>query len=196
MQNRIRKERKPRNPKPEEWLASDLSQEYIADYKPFNFVDGEGVRCSIYVSGCKFACPGCYNKVAQSFHYGTPYTKGLEDTIINDLGEDYCQGLTLLGGEPFLNTQVCLRLVDRMHAEFGNTKDVWSWTGYRWDELLRDSEDKLELLSKIDILVDGRFVLPKKDLTLQFRGSSNQRIIDVQRSLKAGKVILWDKLLK
>ncbi|KRM95831.1 anaerobic ribonucleoside-triphosphate reductase activating protein [Liquorilactobacillus aquaticus DSM 21051] len=196
MQNRIKKERKPRDPKPEEWLARDLSQEYIADYKPFNFVDGEGVRCSIYVSGCKFACPGCYNKVAQSFHYGTPYTKSLEDTIIKDLGEDYCQGLTLLGGEPFLNTQVCLRLVDRMHAEYGNTKDVWSWSGYRWDELLRDSEDKLELLSKIDILVDGRFELPKKDLTLQFRGSSNQRIIDVQRSLKAGKVILWDKLLR
>lgn len=196
MQNKIKKERKPRDPKPEEWLARDLSQEYIADYKPFNFVDGEGVRCSIYVSGCKFACPGCYNKVAQSFHYGTPYTKSLEDTIIKDLGEDYCQGLTLLGGEPFLNTQVCLRLVDRMHAEYGNTKDVWSWSGYRWDELLRDSEDKLELLSKIDILVDGRFELPKKDLTLQFRGSSNQRIIDVQRSLKAGKVILWDKLLR
>lgn len=196
MQSRVRKERKPRDPKPEEWLARDLSQGYIADYKPFNFVDGEGVRCSIYVSGCKFACPGCYNKVAQNFHYGTPYTKQLEDTIIKDLGEDYCQGLTLLGGEPFLNTQVCLQLVDRMHAEYGHTKDVWSWTGYRWDELLRDSEDKLELLSKIDILVDGRFELPKKDLTLQFRGSSNQRIIDVQRSLKAGKVVLWDRLVK
>ncbi|KRL03001.1 anaerobic ribonucleoside-triphosphate reductase activating protein [Liquorilactobacillus capillatus] len=196
MKNSVKRERKPRNPQPKEWLASELSQKYIADYKPFNFVDGEGVRCSLYVSGCKFACPGCYNKVAQNFHYGTPYTQKLEDTIIKDLGEDYCQGLTLLGGEPFLNTQVCLQIVNRLRAEYGHTKDVWSWSGYRWEELLQDSDDKLELLSKIDVLVDGRFELPKKDLTLQFRGSSNQKIIDVQRSLKAGKIVLWDKLLR
>ncbi|WP_010580710.1 anaerobic ribonucleoside-triphosphate reductase activating protein [Liquorilactobacillus vini] len=188
--------RKPRNPRPKEWLASDLSQQYIADYKPFNFVDGEGVRCSLYVSGCKFACPGCYNKAAQSFHYGTPYTQDLEDAIIKDLGQPYCQGLTLLGGEPFLNTQVCLRLVKRLREVYGRTKDVWSWSGYYWDELLKDSADKLELLSLIDILVDGRFELTKKDLTLQFRGSSNQRIIDVQKSLKTGQLVLWNRLLR
>lgn len=196
MADRIRKERRPKDPKPKEWLASDLSQEFIADYKAFNFVDGEGVRCSIYVSGCKFACPGCYNKVAQNFHYGTRYTQELEDLIMDDIGAEYCQGLTLLGGEPFLNTQVCLKLVKRLRKEYGNTKDVWSWTGYTWDELMKESEDKLELLSLIDILVDGRFVLAKKDLTLQFRGSSNQRIIDVQKSLKSNKIVLWDKLLR
>ncbi|WP_281164221.1 anaerobic ribonucleoside-triphosphate reductase activating protein [Liquorilactobacillus sicerae] len=188
--------RRPRDPQPKEWLASDLSQQYIADYKPFNFVDGEGVRCSLYVSGCKFACPGCYNKAAQSFHYGTPYTQDLEDAIIKDLGQPYCQGLTLLGGEPFLNTQVCIQLVKRLRRVYGHTKDVWSWSGYYWDELLRDSADKLELLSLIDILVDGRFELAKKDLTLQFRGSSNQRIIDVPKSLKAGQIVLWDRLLR
>ncbi len=186
--------RKPKNPKPQEWLAKDLSQLRIADYKPFNFVDGEGVRCSLYVSGCKFACPGCYNKVAQSFNYGSLYTQELEDQIIADLGQDYVQGLTLLGGEPFLNTQVCLRLVDRIRKEYGHTKDIWSWTGYTWDELQLESEDKLELLSKIDILVDGRFMEDLKDLTLQFRGSSNQRIIDVPKSLAADKVVIWDCL--
>ncbi|EJF00930.1 anaerobic ribonucleoside-triphosphate reductase activating protein [Liquorilactobacillus mali] len=196
MADRIRKARRPKDPKPKEWLAGDLSQEFIADYKAFNFVDGEGVRCSIYVSGCKFACPGCYNKVAQNFHYGTRYTQELEDLIMDDIGAEYCQGLTLLGGEPFLNTQVCLKLVKRLRKEYGNTKDVWSWTGYTWDELMKESEDKLELLSLIDILVDGRFELAKKDLTLQFRGSSNQRIIDVQKSLKSDKVVLWDKLLR
>lgn len=190
------KERLPKNPRPKEWLASELSQQYIADYKPFNFVDGEGVRCSLYVSGCKFACPGCYNKAAQNFHYGVPYTQDLEDAIIKDLGESYCQGLTLLGGEPFLNTQVCIKLVKRIRQEFGRSKDVWSWSGYRWDELLRDSDDKLELLSLIDVLVDDRFMLAKKDLTLQFRGSSNQRIINVPASLKAGRIVLWDRLLK
>ncbi|MHC9536521.1 anaerobic ribonucleoside-triphosphate reductase activating protein [Dellaglioa sp. BT-FLS60] len=193
---RQKRVRAPRNPAPKEWLASNLSQQYIASYKPFNFVDGEGVRCSLYVSGCLFACPGCYNKAAQNFRYGTPYTEDLENQIITDLSEDYCQGLTLLGGEPFVNTQVCLSLVDRIRATYGWTKDVWSWTGYTWDELMLESEDKLELLSKIDILVDGRFELAKKDLTLQFRGSSNQRIIDVQKSLATGEVILWDKLLR
>ena len=187
--------RGPKNPEPQEWLSSDLSQNYIADYKPFNFVDGEGVRCSLYVSGCLFACPGCYNRIAQNFKYGKAYTAELEDQIMADLGQSYVQGLTLLGGEPFLNTATCLSLVDRIRATFGQTKDVWSWTGYTWDELMLESEDKLELLSKIDILVDGRFMQDQMDLTLQFRGSKNQRIIDVQKSLASGEVVIWDKLV-
>ncbi|KRN62197.1 anaerobic ribonucleotide reductase small subunit [Pediococcus inopinatus] len=133
---------------------------------------------------------------AQNFHYGKPYTQELEDQIMEDLSQDYVQGLTLLGGEPFLNTQVCIRICKRIRQEFGHTKDIWSWTGYNWDELLKDSDDKLEMLSLIDILVDGRFLEEKKDLTLQFRGSSNQRIIDVPKSLAADKVIIWDKLVR
>ena len=187
--------RQPNNPKPKEWLAKDLSQQYIADYKPFNFVDGEGIRCSIYVSGCKFLCPGCYNVASQNFHYGQPYSQDLENQIIEDMKKDYVQGLTLLGGEPFLNTQVCLRLCKRVREEFGHTKDIWSWSGYTFDELLKDSYDKLKLLSMIDILVDGRFMEDQKDLTLQFRGSANQRIINVPKSLEENKVVLWDKLV-
>lgn len=156
--------RLPRNPKPQEWLAKDHSLQYIADYKPFNFVDGEGVRCSVYVSGCLFNCPGCYNKAAQNFHYGQPYTQDLEDQIIEDLSQSYVQGLTLLGGEPFLNTQVCLKLVKRVRKEFGHEKDIWSWSGYTWEELMKESSDKLELLHYLDILVDGRFLLAKKIL--------------------------------
>ncbi|KRL27485.1 ribonucleoside-triphosphate reductase class III activase subunit [Limosilactobacillus frumenti DSM 13145] len=187
--------RLPKNPKPKEWLAKDHSLQYVADYKPFNFVDGEGVRCSIYVSGCLFNCPGCYNKAAQNFHYGQPYTKELEDQIMEDLSQSYVQGLTLLGGEPFLNTQVCLKLIHRLRKEFGHKKDIWAWSGYTWEELLKDSADKLEMLHNIDILVDGRFLLAKKDLTLQFRGSSNQRIIDVPKSFKEGHIHIWDKLV-
>ncbi|MGY3724803.1 anaerobic ribonucleoside-triphosphate reductase activating protein [Granulicatella balaenopterae] len=185
-----------RNPKPKEWTSKELSQQKIASYKPYNFVDGEGVRCSLYVSGCPFACEGCYNVIAQNFNYGIPYTHELEEQILADLSASYCQGLTLLGGEPFLNTEVCLSLVNAIRQRFGATKDIWSWSGYTWEELMLDTQDKLELLSKIDILVDGRFDIKKKDLTLQFRGSSNQRIIDVQKSLKQGEVILWDKLKK
>lgn len=191
LQARAKASRLPRNPEPKEWLASNLSQQKIADYKPFNFVDGEGVRCSLYVSGCKFSCPGCYNKVAQNFNYGYDYTKDLEDQIIADLGQSYVQGLTLLGGEPFLNTQVCLQLVKRVRAEYGHQKDIWSWSGYTWEELQKESADKLELLSYLDVLVDGRFLEAKKDLNLQFRGSANQRIIAVPASLKARQPILW-----
>lgn len=93
-----------------------------------------------------------------------------------------------------MNTGVCLSLVQALRKAYGNTKDIWSWTGYTWEELMQETEDKLELLSLIDILVDGRFELAKKDLTLQFRGSSNQRIIDVQSSLKTGEVVLWSGL--
>ena len=188
----MRKRNNMRNPKPKEWLAKDYSQSRIADYKPFNFVDGEGVRCSLYMSGCLFACKGCYNKIAQNFAYGFEYTTELEDTIIEDLRQPYVQGLTLLGGEPFLNTQVAVPLAKRIRSEYGETKDIWSWTGYTWQELMQESDDKIELLSLLDVVVDGRFELAKKDLTLQFRGSSNQRIIDVQASLKQNEVILWE----
>lgn len=177
---------------PTTWTSEKLSKGYIADYKPYNFVDGEGVRCSLYVSGCPFACKGCYNKAAQNFAYGNPYTKELEDRIIEDLRADYCQGLTLLGGEPFLNTGVTLSLVKRVREEFGDTKDIWSWTGYTWSELVEEgTEDKRALLSMIDVLVDGRFELDKMDLNLHFRGSFNQQIIDVQQSLLQEKIILW-----
>ena len=182
-----------RNPKPQEWKTEDYSQKKIADYKAFNFVDGEGVRNSLYVSGCLFACEGCFNKAVQKFNYGTPFTESLMNQIIEDLSHDYVQGLTLLGGEPFLNTDVCLSVVKRVRETFGSAKDIWSWSGYTFEELLLETPDKLELLHSIDILVDGRFELAKRNLNLQFRGSSNQRIIDVPKSLAAGKAVIWEK---
>ena len=182
-----------RIPKPQEWKTEDYSQKKIADYKAFNFVDGEGVRNSLYVSGCLFACEGCFNKAVQNFNYGTPFTESLMNQIIEDLSHDYVQGLTLLGGEPFLNTDVCLSVVKRVRETFGSAKDIWSWSGYTFEELLLETPDKLELLHSIDILVDGRFELAKRNLNLQFRGSSNQRIIDVPKSLAAGKAVIWEK---
>ncbi|EGO7906646.1 anaerobic ribonucleoside-triphosphate reductase activating protein [Enterococcus faecalis] len=182
-----------RNPKPQEWKTEDYTQKKIADYKAFNFVDGEGVRNSLYVSGCLFACEGCFNKAVQNFNYGTPFTESLMNQIIEDLSHDYVQGLTLLGGEPFLNTDVCLSVVKRVRETFGSAKDIWSWSGYTFEELLLETPDKLELLHSIDILVDGRFELAKRNLNLQFRGSSNQRIIDVPKSLAAGKAVIWEK---
>ncbi|MBM6614659.1 anaerobic ribonucleoside-triphosphate reductase activating protein [Desemzia sp. RIT804] len=181
----------PQQPKPKAWLSEKWTQKKIADYKPFNFVDGEGIRCSVYVSGCLFNCPGCYNKIAQDFSYGVEYTQQLEDQIITDLGQSYVQGLTLLGGEPFLNTPVLLQLCERVRKEFGQTKDIWSWTGYEWENLQQESEDKLALLSYIDVLVDGPFILAKKDLTKAFRGSYNQRIIDVAKTKESDEIVLY-----
>ena len=180
-------------PKPQEWKSEELSQGRIIDYKAFNFVDGEGVRNSLYVSGCMFHCEGCYYAATWSYKAVIPYTKELEEQIIQDLAQPYVQGLTLLGGEPFLNTGILTPLVKRIRKELPE-KDIWSWTGYTWEELMLETPDKLELLHLVDILVDGRFDITKKNLMLQFRGSSNQRIIDVKKSLDQGKVVIWDKL--
>ena len=180
-------------PKPQEWKSEELSQGRIIDYKAFNFVDGEGVRNSLYVSGCMFHCKGCYNAATWSFKAGIPYTKELEEQIMRDLAQPYVQGLTLLGGEPFLNTGILIPLVKRIRKELPE-KDIWSWTGYTWEELMLETPGKLELLQLVDILVDGRFDIAKKNLMLQVRGSSNQRIIDVKKSLDQGAVIIWDKL--
>ena len=180
-------------PKPQEWKSEELSQGRIIDYKAFNFVDGEGVRNSLYVSGCMFHCKGCYNAATCYFKAGIPYTKELEEQIMRALAQPYVQGLTLLGGEPFLNTGILIPLVKRIREELPE-KDIWSWTGYAWEELMLETPDKLELLQLVDILVDGRFDITKKNLMLQFRGSSNQRIIDVKKSLDQGEVVIWEKL--
>ncbi|WP_291382087.1 anaerobic ribonucleoside-triphosphate reductase activating protein [Demequina sp.] len=178
-------------PIPRLWKAEKVSHKYVADYKPFSFVDGEGVRCSLYVSGCLFKCEGCFNEGAWSFRCGQPYTDELGDRIMADLAHQSVQGLSILGGEPFLNTQVCLDVVGRLRAAYGHTKDVWCWSGYTFEELIADSEDKLALLAEVDVLCEGRFEEHLKDLSLAFRGSSNQRVLDARASLAAGSPIRW-----
>lgn len=184
-----------------ELAKTDLSLGLVADYKPFTMVDGEGFRCSIYVSGCVFNCKGCYNKSIQAFGVGEPYTQELEDRIIKDLSFEKIQGLTLLGGEPFLNTDVCLKLCERVRHEFGDSKDIWSWTGYTYEELQESIEcntlnsiKQKKLLDLVDILVDGRFLQEQFDTTgkLKYRGSWNQRIIDVKETKRNGFITLWN----
>ena len=192
-------------PKPGEWKSEELSQGRIIDYKAFNFVDGEGVRNSLYVAGCMFHCEGCYNVATWSFNAGIPYTPELEEQIMADLAQPYVQGLTLLGGEPFLNTGILLPLVKRIRKELSG-KNIWSWTGYTWEEMMLETpdnaeeicwvqtKDKLQHWTLILIPLYGRYDKSKRNLMLQFRGSSNQRIIDVQKSLQNGQVVIWDKL--
>lgn len=177
------------------WTAARLSARHVADYKPFTMVDGPGVRCALYVSGCPFACDGCFNRAAWSFRYGRPFDDALAQRLAADLQHEAVQGLSLLGGEPFLNTEVCLTVVDALRAEHGVARDVWCWTGYRFEELVeavaRGHEDKARLLMQVDVLVDGRFELARRDLSLAFRGSSNQRLVDVSASLARGEIVPW-----
>ena len=183
------------NPKAGQW-TNRMSRILIADYYRLLMTDGEGIRCSLYVSGCPFHCEECYNTSIWDFQAGHEYNDKLEAQIMDDLSQSYVQGITFLGGEPLLNTGVLLPLARKIRERFGNTKDIWCWTGYTWEELMREGEspDKRELLELIDILVDGRYIKELHDSLLQFRGSSNQRIIDVPKSLESGQVVIWPKL--
>ena len=164
-----------------------------ATIKTVDIANGTGVRVSLFVSGCTHRCPECFNEIAWDFNYGQEFNQETIDLILKALEPSHIAGLTLLGGEPFLNTGILLPLLKRIRKELPE-KDIWSWTGYTWEELMLETPDKLEMLNLLDILVDGRFDKSKKNLMLQFRGSSNQRIIDVPKSLASGQVVIWDKL--
>lgn len=162
----------------------------IADYKPFQALDGEGLRCSLYVSYCPFNCTGCYNKAAQKRDYGAPYTAELEERILRDVGRRHVAGLTLVGGEPMLSARHLLDLVRQVRA-LGKT--VWCYTGYTWETLNQLDDERRELLELLDVLIDGQFIAELRDEANPplFAGSSNQRLIDVPASLEAGEVVKW-----
>lgn len=169
---------------------------YYGEIKKFDIANGMGVRVSLFVSGCTHHCKNCFNEVTWDFRYGQEFTKETEDQIIEYLKPSHIAGITLIGGEPMeqVNQRGLLALVKRIKDIYPN-KNVWCYTGYLFDEeLLKPSRARCEvtdeLLSYIDILVDGKFVEELKDVTLRFKGSSNQRIIDVQASLKKGEVVL------
>lgn len=170
---------------------------YYGNIHKLDIANGEGVRVSLFVSGCRNHCEHCFQPETWAFDYGQPYTQDTENTLLAALEPDYVDGLSLLGGEPFEpeNQRALAGLLRRVRAERPG-KDVWCYSGYTFEELLApgahpNCEVTRELLSMIDVLVDGRFVEAKKDLSLRFRGSSNQRLIDVPKSLAAGEAILW-----
>lgn len=164
--------------------------------KYHDIADGPGVRTSLFVSGCTHHCRGCFQPETWDFGFGSPYTQETEDAVVGSMSDLYVAGLTVLGGEPFepSNQRVLLELYRRMRREHPE-KTIWCYSGYTWEELTGDGrcrcESTDEILSLIDVLVDGPFVESRKNLTLLFRGSENQRIIDVQASLKAGTPVLW-----
>ena len=173
-----------------------------ATIKKRDIANGIGVRVSLFVSGCTHRCKNCFNKETWDFSYGEKYTEDTQALILSYLEPSFVNGLSLLGGEPFepINQKELVKLLRKVKEKFPN-KDVWCYTGYLFEkDLLKDSRARCEytdeMLSLIDILVDGPYVEEKKDITLQFRGSENQRIIDVKLSLSENRVVLWDKLMK
>ncbi len=168
-----------------------------ADIKPIDSANGPGVRVSLFVSGCTHACKNCFNKEAWDFNYGKPFTDNEVELIVNSINTDYISGLSLLGGEPLHpnNMKDVLHVINTIKVS-GCNKTIWCYSGYIFEELIEYAKENSvlsEILQKIDVLVDGKFEEDKKDLRLRFRGSSNQRLIDMSNTLKSKEIILWDK---
>jgi len=157
-----------------------------AGLKKTDIANGTGVRVSLWVSGCTRHCPGCFNPEAQDFNYGKDFTEATLAEILDALGKSYIKGLTLLGGEPMAkqNQPEVSNIVKTVKQHFSD-KDIWLYTGFRYEEIVHN-----EILSFVDIVVDGEFIETQKDLSLKFRGSSNQRIIDLNKTRQTGTLTL------
>ena len=169
---------------------------YYGEIKDCDVANGEGVRVSLFVSGCTNHCEHCFQPQTWAFDYGQPFTEETEDRILALLSPSYVSGLTVLGGEPFEpeNQRRLLPFLRRVRAAYPE-KTVWAFTGFTYEELLTEGshprcEATEELLSLLDVLVDGRFVEALKDISLRFRGSSNQRLIDLNATRETGQIIL------
>jgi len=165
-----------------------------ATIKNCDIANGPGVRVSLFVSGCTHRCKGCFNEVAWDFDYGEPFTEAVMDDLVDMLRPAYIRGLTLLGGEPFepRNQAGVVQLLRKVKKELPE-KSIWAFSGYLFEKDILSGRlgDCSEYLSYLDVLVDGPFVEAKKNLSLRFRGSENQRLIDVPASLASGEVVLW-----
>lgn len=171
---------------------------YYGNIKKYDIADGLGVRVSLFVSGCTNHCKGCFQSETWDFHYGKPFTEETEKEILNALNHEYIQGFTVLGGEPFEpeNQRVLVQLLKKIRETYPD-KDIWSYTGFVYDQDLlagqrKHTEVTDEMLSYIDVLVDGPFVLEKKNIALSFRGSENQRVIDLKKTRAQGQIVLYD----
>lgn len=160
---------------------------------PCDIANGPGVRVTMFVTGCDHNCPGCHNPQTWDPNAGQSFTNETLDKIIDLLRPDYIRGLTLTGGDPLYpgNREMVEKIVHRVWTEFENKKDVWLWTGYKWEELWNQDGLVADILANINVLVDGPFIEAQKDISLPYMGSSNQRVIDIWRSAGKDNPVLW-----
>lgn len=162
-----------------------------------DIANGIGIRVTLFVSGCTHFCKGCFNQEAWDFEFGEPFTEAVQNELLEALNQSYISGLTLLGGEPMepQNQRALLPFLKDMKEKYPQ-KTVWCYSGYTLEELTGNSRARCEvtdeMLLLIDVLVDGEFVEELKDISLRFRGSANQRLIDLKATLENGEVVLWD----
>ncbi|MBD5083135.1 MAG: anaerobic ribonucleoside-triphosphate reductase activating protein [Clostridiales bacterium] len=170
----------------------------VAEIKTNDIANGEGVRTSLFVSGCRHCCPDCFNYMAWDFKYGKPFTDETEKEILESMAPPWIAGLSILGGEPFEpeNQETLLKLVCDFKKQYPN-KTIWCYSGFTIEEITGEvasrakTDISLQLLKEIDVLVDGRFEKELKNIMLKFRGSENQRVIDVQKTLQEKQIILY-----
>lgn len=170
----------------------------------FDIANGKGIRVSLFVSGCQFHCPECFNESAQDYNYGKIFTDKEEKIILNRLKDDNFSGLSIIGGDPLWQNPDGLHQLQKLCAKVhALNKDVWIWSGFTWEEIFNNNELDMQnpllmqlrraVIVESDVFIDGRFEKDKKDLSLYWKGSSNQRVIDVKKSLKEREIILYDR---
>lgn len=164
-----------------------------AQIRKYDIANGPGVRTTIFLTGCTLNCKNCFNKEYQNFHFGKVFDEKAFDEVMDCLSDANISGLSVLGGEPFDNLAGLKEFITKVRAK--SEKDIWIYSGYTFEELL-EKDGAMDVLKNIDVLVDGRFVEDLKDLKLKFRGSSNQRIIDMKRTLEEDEILLMDKYMK
>lgn len=164
-----------------------------AQIRKYDIANGPGVRTTIFLTGCTLNCKNCFNKEYQNFHFGKVFDEKAFEEVMDCLSDANISGLSVLGGEPFDNLEGLREFISKVRAK--SEKDIWIYSGYTFEELL-EKDGAMDVLKNIDVLVDGRFVEDLKDLKLKFRGSSNQRIIDMKRTLEEDEILLMDKYMK
>lgn len=168
-----------------------------ATIKYFDIANGPGVRTCLFVSGCTHKCPGCFNYEAWDFNFGEAFDEDIQNKLIESLEPDYVDGMTILGGEPMepSNQQALVNFVERVRETY-QEKSLWMFTGDTYEDLIDENSERHtpytnRILKALDVLVDGKFVEDLKDITLRFRGSSNQRLIDLAKTRESGEIVIW-----
>jgi anaerobic ribonucleoside-triphosphate reductase activating protein len=161
---------------------------------PFDVCNGKGIGLSLFVQGCKFHCKGCFNSETWNFDGGKEWNEEIKNKFFELINRPYIKRVSILGGEPLADENISeiYNLISEIKERFPD-KDIWLYTGYEWDEMIMESNKRHYIISECDIVIDGRYIEEQRDITLPFRGSKNQRVIDVKKSLEKNEIVLYEE---